>query len=99
MNIISTDIEQGFMPWLMDTVKEQLEKAQLGRMVLDGILREVVSKRFDQYAKLDEQLRERLGGSASAAPKPDQKPADSSNNAETVETAPAAATTSVEVNL
>lgn len=51
-NIIS-DIEQGFMPWLMDRVTEHLEKSQLGRLVLDGLLREVISKRSDMYSRLE----------------------------------------------
>ena len=42
------------MPWLMERVTEQLEKSQLGRMVLDGIMREVVSKRMELYARLEE---------------------------------------------
>ncbi|CAC5409921.1 RSPH3 [Mytilus coruscus] len=49
---VERDLEQGFMPWLMDQVTEQLKKSELGRMVLDGILREVVSKRMDLYAKI-----------------------------------------------
>ncbi|OWF37527.1 radial spoke head protein 3 homolog B-like [Mizuhopecten yessoensis] len=85
---VERDIEQGFMPWLMDQVKEQLHKAQLGRMVLDGILREVVSKRFDQYAKLDEKLREMLGDTLEM-----DKGGNSSNNAPEEVPAPAAATT------
>jgi hypothetical protein len=40
------------MPWLMEQVTEHLKKSELGRMVLDGILREVVSKRMDLYAKI-----------------------------------------------
>ncbi|XP_060067741.1 radial spoke head protein 3 homolog B-like [Ylistrum balloti] len=85
---VERDIEQGFMPWLMDQVKEQLHKSQLGRMVLDGILREVVSKRFDQYAKLDEKLREMLGDTLEPAVE-----GDSSNNATEEVPPPAAATT------
>lgn len=40
------------MPWLMDQVTDHLKKSELGRMVLDGILREVVSKRMDIYARI-----------------------------------------------
>ncbi|XP_069125530.1 radial spoke head protein 3 homolog B-like [Argopecten irradians] len=85
---VERDIEQGFMPWLMDQVKEQLHKAQLGRMVLDGILREVVSKRFDQYTKLDEQIRQMLGDTLEP-----EVGGDSSNNATEEVPPPAAATT------
>ncbi|KAL5009767.1 hypothetical protein ScPMuIL_012072 [Solemya velum] len=52
-NPVERDIEQGFMPWLMDRVTEHLEKSQLGRLVLDGLLREVISKRSDMYSRLE----------------------------------------------
>lgn len=52
---VERDIEQGFLPWLMDRVTEQLEKSELGRMVLDGLLRDVVNKRRDLYEKLEQQ--------------------------------------------
>lgn len=48
-----SDVEQGFLPWLMDQVDEQLERNEHGRLVLDGMLREVVSKRMELYNKLD----------------------------------------------
>lgn len=47
------DIEQGFLPWLMDCVTEQLKKSELGRLVLDGLLREVVEKRRALYERLE----------------------------------------------
>ncbi|XP_046555712.1 LOW QUALITY PROTEIN: radial spoke head protein 3 homolog B-like [Haliotis rubra] len=50
---VERDVEQGFMPWLMERVSEQLEKCELGRLVLDGMLREVVLKRMDLYSRLD----------------------------------------------
>lgn len=48
------DIEQGFLPWLMDRITDQLEKSERGRMVLDGLLREVVNKRRDLYERLEQ---------------------------------------------
>lgn len=50
---VERDIEQGFLPWLMDCVTEQLKKSELGRMVLDGLLREVVDKRRALYERLE----------------------------------------------
>lgn len=50
---VERDIEQGFLPWLMDCVTEQLKKSELGRMVLDGLLRDVVEKRRALYERLD----------------------------------------------
>lgn len=55
---VERDVEQGFMPWLMDRVEEQLTKSMLGRLVVDGILREVVKERGTLYQKLEEQLRQ-----------------------------------------
>ncbi|KAK3098471.1 hypothetical protein FSP39_019766 [Pinctada imbricata] len=83
---VERDIEQGFMPWLMDQVQEQLKKSQLGRLVLDGLLREVVSQRMEAYSKFDVQPQSR-----STSTKPDDKATDSTNNAVPP---PAAATTS-----
>ena len=37
----------------MDCVTEQLKKSELGRMVLDGLLREVVDKRRALYERLE----------------------------------------------
>ena len=48
-----SDIEQGFLPWLMDCVTDQLKKSELGRMVLDGLLRDVVEKRRALYDRLE----------------------------------------------
>ena len=46
------DVEQGFLPWLMDQVTFELDRSELGRLALDGLLREVVSKRIDVYDAL-----------------------------------------------
>ncbi|KAL3881695.1 hypothetical protein ACJMK2_028099 [Sinanodonta woodiana] len=50
---VERDIEQGFMPWLMESVTEQLKKSELGRLVLDGLLREVAKTRRELFDKLD----------------------------------------------
>lgn len=42
------------MPWLMERIEVQLTKSTLGRTVLDVIIREVVQKRCEAYAKLEE---------------------------------------------
>lgn len=46
---VERDVEQGFMPWLMSEVTVNLEKATLGRTMLDSILREVISQRAELY--------------------------------------------------
>lgn len=50
-----TDVEQGFLPWLMEQVEEQLSKAMLGRSLLDSVIRDVVAQRQAAYAALLEQ--------------------------------------------
>lgn len=57
---VERDCEQGFMPWLMDCVEEQLSRNVHGRTVLDGILRAVVNSRHEAFARLEEQLRAAL---------------------------------------
>ena len=37
------------MPWLMDRVCEDIEKSELGRLVLDGMIREIVAARSQAY--------------------------------------------------
>ncbi|GFS25153.1 radial spoke head protein 3-like protein [Elysia marginata] len=49
---VERDVEQGFLPWLMDQVTYELDRSELGRLALDGLLREVVSKRIDVYDAL-----------------------------------------------
>ena len=38
----------------MDEVEDQLEHNELGRLVLDGTLREVVTRRMELHSKLDD---------------------------------------------
>lgn len=59
---VERDIEQGFLPWLMDRVTERLEKSEQGRMVLDGLLREVVNKRRELYERLEQSNQPVDGG-------------------------------------
>lgn len=51
---VERDVEQGFLPWLMEQVEEQLQCNDHGRMILDGLLREVVLMRTNLYTKRDE---------------------------------------------
>lgn len=37
------------MPWLMDTVCDEIRKSELGRLVLDGMIREIVAARSQAY--------------------------------------------------
>lgn len=87
---VERDIEQGFMPWLIDQVQEQLQKSQLGRLVLDGIIRDVMNQRIDAYNKSS---KPGGGGGAQPGSVSDNKSADGSNNASAPQD-PATATTS-----
>lgn len=74
---VERDIEQGFMPWLIDQVQVQLQKSQLGRLVLDGIIRDVMNQRIDAYSRTSTSG----GGATSGVKASDSKSADGSNNA------------------
>lgn len=67
---VERDIEQGFLPWLMDCVTDQLKKSELGRMVLDGLLRDVVEKRQALYERLDSTAKEQEPKKEEAKPPP-----------------------------
>lgn len=51
---VERDVEQGFMPWLMDRVEDRLIKVVHARTVADGIIRDVVNSRLLAYKKLQE---------------------------------------------
>lgn len=50
---VERDVEQGFLPWLMDRVDDQLTKVITGRTMLDNILREVVRARMSKFDELE----------------------------------------------
>ena len=54
------DVEQGFMPWLMERVEDELTKTVRGRVVVDGMVREVVRARAEAYRKLEEKQQYEL---------------------------------------
>lgn len=47
--VVVADVEQGFMPWLMDRVCEEIQKSELGRLVVDGMIREIVTARSQAF--------------------------------------------------
>ncbi|CAL1546916.1 unnamed protein product [Lymnaea stagnalis] len=53
---VERDVEQGFLPWLMEQVTTELDRSELGRCMLDYLLRELVSRRVDVYRQLDMDL-------------------------------------------
>ncbi|XP_065057175.1 radial spoke head protein 3 homolog B-like [Rhopilema esculentum] len=64
---VDRDVETYFMPWLMDSVETQLEKATLARKIADSIIRNVVINRHDNYTKLDEEVEKRIRAAIEAA--------------------------------
>jgi len=52
---VERDVDESFIPWLMDSVVEKLESLIIGRTVMDGIIREVVNKREMSFTALSRQ--------------------------------------------
>ena len=75
---VCPDVEQGFLPWLMEQVTSELDRSELGRLVLDGMLREVVQRRMEVYKALDEQLHPTTVSRAASKTPSVANPADDS---------------------
>ncbi|KER27626.1 hypothetical protein T265_05347 [Opisthorchis viverrini] len=50
---VEHDIENGFIPWLMEEVEEELELDNRARALLDLMIREVVTERYNEYHQLE----------------------------------------------
>ncbi|KAM5165371.1 radial spoke head protein 3 homolog [Mantella aurantiaca] len=50
---VERDVETVFIPWLMNEVERTLEKNDLGRTILDILIREVMGKRIDDFKGLE----------------------------------------------
>ncbi|XP_075056770.1 radial spoke head protein 3 homolog [Mixophyes fleayi] len=50
---VERDVETEFMPWLIDELQKTLDKNDLGRTMIDILIREVVEKRIDDFNKLE----------------------------------------------
>ncbi|OON18548.1 hypothetical protein X801_05593 [Opisthorchis viverrini] len=78
---LKTDIENGFIPWLMEEVEEELELDNRARALLDLMIREVVTERYNEYHQLelmDEQrAKDLLIKSQQADPQKPEEPQDS----------------------
>ncbi|CAF1011303.1 unnamed protein product [Didymodactylos carnosus] len=57
---VEHEIEISFMPWLMDRTMKQVNQLVMGRTLLDSIIRDVVSRRTDDYEKLEDILRQTI---------------------------------------
>ncbi|CAL8108888.1 unnamed protein product [Calicophoron daubneyi] len=61
---VEYDVENGFLFWLMDEVSEELELENRSRLLLDGMIREVVQERHLEYRRLDMMEEEQSLGAA-----------------------------------
>merc|ERR1712076_168797 len=52
---VERDVDEAFLPWLMENVVGKLESLIIGRTVMDGIIREVVSQREASFTALSRQ--------------------------------------------
>jgi hypothetical protein len=52
---VERDVDESFMPWLLDSVVGRLDALVMGRTVMDGIIREVVSNREASFIALSRQ--------------------------------------------
>ncbi|CAH8610511.1 unnamed protein product [Heterobilharzia americana] len=50
---VERDIEEGFLPWLMEEIDEEIELENDARLLLDGMIREVVQERHHEYRQLE----------------------------------------------
>ena len=80
----------------MDCVTDQLKKSELGRLVLDGLLRDVVNKRRELYERLENANAPKDGGKGEQQ---EEKPAENEAPQVSIDTAPpqAAPATTTEV--
>ena len=53
---MSAEVENEFLPWLMESVVTELHKSEVSRQVLDGMIREVVRARSEQFAELEQSV-------------------------------------------
>ncbi|XP_068087792.1 radial spoke head protein 3 homolog [Hyperolius riggenbachi] len=52
---VERDVETVFMPWLMDEVEKVLVKNNLGRTILDILIREVVGRRINNFTNVEKE--------------------------------------------
>lgn len=55
---VQRDLETGFMPWIMENTINQLNALSLGRLLLDSLLKDVVSKRESDYKNIADYFKD-----------------------------------------
>ncbi|KAH0622416.1 hypothetical protein JD844_024710 [Phrynosoma platyrhinos] len=48
---IRREVEEGFLPYLMENVEQKMDKWLLGRIMTDCLIKEVAGKRFDNFTR------------------------------------------------
>jgi len=87
---VQRDLETGFMPWIVANTLNELNQLQVGRLLLDTLLRDVVNKRRDDYSNIEEkqkQLEENLDDENkqnSPVPNPTEEVPETSNQDEEI---------------
>eukprot|EP00794_Sanderia_malayensis_P000030 gene30-621_t len=64
---VDRDVETYFMPWLMESVKDRLNKSRLARSIADGLIRDIVSSRHSDFSQLDKEVEDRIRAAIEAA--------------------------------
>jgi len=64
---VERDIESEFMPWLMQGVEGEMQKARVARNCLDAIIRDMVTNRDKIYSALDEAIEAPIRAAIDAA--------------------------------
>lgn len=55
---VQRDLETGFMPWIIENSMNELNSIQLGRILLDNLIKDIVSKRDSEYKNLIDYFRD-----------------------------------------
>lgn len=55
---VEREVERSFLPWLMDSVDEQLTKTVNSRELLDELLQQIIAQRQEQFVELETKLEE-----------------------------------------
>ena len=64
---VERDVEQGFLPYLMEEVTKRIDKSILGRAVLDDIIRSVVRERLEMFKQNAQDSSSKLQAPSNAA--------------------------------
>lgn len=55
---VQRDLETGFMPWIMESTINQMNQINLGRVLLDSLIKDVVRKRESEYKSLADYFKD-----------------------------------------